>query len=158
MSQLGEGFRRKEDREERGVRVVSSFLPLTSLFLWRQKRQSKVTTHSPVSVLSHSVAEVDSESCAPVSSLRLGNSLFLEEEEEEKEVEFFFFSVAPRFFRSNRIFCSPFLSHFSLDAFILVIKTTYRDSCLCLLASTARSEEQKSTATRRKRARREEGL
>ena len=113
MSQLGEGFRRKEDREERGVRVVSSFLPLTSLFLWRQKRQSKVTTHSPVSVLSHSVAEVDSESCAPVSSLRLGNSLFLEEEEEEKEVEFFFSRRTSFFSKQSNLLFTFSLSFFS---------------------------------------------
>lgn len=116
MSQLREGFRRKEDREERGVRVVSSFLPLTSLFLWRQKRQSKVTTHSPVSVLSHSVAEVDSESCAPASSLRLGNSLFLVEEEEEKEVEFFFF------FPSHLVFFEAIES--SVHLFSLIFLST----------------------------------
>ena len=67
--------------------------------------------------MSHSVAEVDSESCAPASSLRLGNSLFLVEEEEEKEVEFFFFPSHLVFFEaiesSVHLFSLIFLSTLS---------------------------------------------
>ena len=79
-----------------------------------------------------------------------------EKEEKEKEVEFFFLSAHLVFFRKQSFLLSDLfmLSH-SLDSFIPITETTYRDSCLCRLASTARSDEQKSAATRRKKARRD---
>ena len=92
MSQLeGEFFffhRKKRNRKKKEVSLFSlSLFSSGLLFLPKEARAKiKTNTHSPVSVLSHSVAEVDNASSgAPASSLRPGNSLLLVANEEEKK-------------------------------------------------------------------------